>query len=170
MRKDDNGHQQLEDDNHPPVPLAERLGMLGAGVVDPVCDEGADTVEHLPEGHDLATDLWRSKLADVDGAGSKSQTLTDTDDDTTTDEGAKVAARSESLNQGCDDDHNGTGSHTDTTTGVVSKRSTHEPPSHDGTDGVGGIDGTNLLSVLLDRSATSVTQGGHQIQRTGLLK
>jgi hypothetical protein len=44
--------------------------MFGSGVADPVRDEGTDTVEHLPEGHDLSTNLWRSHLTNVDRAGS----------------------------------------------------------------------------------------------------
>lgn len=47
--QNEDGHQHLENDDHLPVPLAERFGVLGAGEVDPVGDEGADGVEHLPK-------------------------------------------------------------------------------------------------------------------------
>jgi hypothetical protein len=70
LRQDDDGHQNLEYDNHLPVPLAELLRMLGAGVVDPVCDEGTDRVEHLPEGHNLTTDLRGCEFSDIDGTSS----------------------------------------------------------------------------------------------------
>ena len=70
LRQDDDGHEDLEYDDHPPVPLAELLRVLGAGEVDPVSDEGTDRVEHLPEGHDHTTDFRGRKFTDVDGTSS----------------------------------------------------------------------------------------------------
>lgn len=64
---DQNGDQELEDDDQLPVPFTQSVNVLGAGVVDPEADERSNRVEHLPERHDLAPDLWRSQLPDVDG-------------------------------------------------------------------------------------------------------
>lgn len=65
-----------------PVPLSKGLRVLGTAIVDPIGNERADRIEHLPEGHDLAADLDWSQLADVDGASSQSQALPDTDERT----------------------------------------------------------------------------------------
>ena len=68
-------HEDLEYDDHLPVPLAEGLDVLCASIVDPVAtfpsarsvkivvvqsdlrNETSDTVESLPEGHDLSSNL-----------------------------------------------------------------------------------------------------------------
>lgn len=43
--------------------------MERAGIVDPVSNEGADGVEGLPECHDVASDLGRRHLTNVDRTG-----------------------------------------------------------------------------------------------------
>jgi hypothetical protein len=68
--EDEDGYEQLEYDNHPPVPLAQLDTVLGASEIHPVRNERADTVEHLPERHDSTTDLRRGKFSDVYRAGS----------------------------------------------------------------------------------------------------
>lgn len=70
LADDEDGHQQLEYDDQFPVPFAEALWVLGGGEADPVRNEGTDRVEHLPERHDLSTDLRRGEFTDVDGASS----------------------------------------------------------------------------------------------------
>ena len=65
--EDYGGDHELEDDNKSPVPLVEGLCVLGRGVGDPEADEGANRIEQLPEGHNFASNLRRSELADVYG-------------------------------------------------------------------------------------------------------
>jgi hypothetical protein len=55
---------------HLPVPVTQLRSVPGAGKVDPVGDKGSDGKEHLPERHDLASDVGRGHLADVDGTSS----------------------------------------------------------------------------------------------------
>lgn len=136
---DDDRHQHLENNDHLPVPLAQSGGVLGAGVVYPISDKGADTVEHLPERHDLSANLRRCKLADVDGAGCECKTLTDTDEDTTADEAAEVTLGREGLDEGCDDDEECTAGHANSATSIICEWTAHEPTSKDGADGVGGV-------------------------------
>jgi hypothetical protein len=59
--EDQNRDQELEDDDQLPIPFTQLLNVLGASVVDPEADERSNRVEHLPEGHDLAADLWRRR-------------------------------------------------------------------------------------------------------------
>lgn len=66
--KNYNRNQELEHDNHLPVPFTQLGNILCAGEVDPEADEGTNRIEHLPKGHDLSTDLSRCKLADIDRA------------------------------------------------------------------------------------------------------
>lgn len=54
---DEDGNHDLKDDNHAPVPLTERLAVLSAGIVDPIGDKGTHRVEHLPKGHNRASDV-----------------------------------------------------------------------------------------------------------------
>jgi hypothetical protein len=51
-------NKKLEDDNKLPIPLAQTCNVLGATKVDPEADERSNRVEHLPESHDLTTNLW----------------------------------------------------------------------------------------------------------------
>lgn len=51
------GNHDLKDDDHAPVPLAERFAIFSAGIVDPIGDKGTDGVEHLPKGHDRASNM-----------------------------------------------------------------------------------------------------------------
>ena len=122
LGEDDDGYHHLENDDHLPVPLAEFLRVLGGTEGDPVCNKRANGIEHLPEGHDLSTDLRRSKLSDINRTSSKSETLSYTDEDTTSDEDTDLSTRSECLHNGSDDDTDGPSSHTDSSSSEISKR------------------------------------------------
>lgn len=69
---DDDGDEHLEDDDELPVPVAKHLDVIGetGGVCDPVGNEGSDRVEELPEAHDLATNLRRCELSNIDRTSS----------------------------------------------------------------------------------------------------
>jgi len=77
--------------------------MLPASVVDPVSNERADRVEQLPEGHDLSADLGWRDFSNVDRTCCESNTLADTDQDSSEDKDAELMMRCERLNQGSDD-------------------------------------------------------------------
>ena len=149
--KNGDGNQELEDDDHFPVPFSEVLTMLLRGVADPVGNEGADGVEHLPEGHDLAADFGRSEFADVDGSGGQCNALSETNQDTATDEGADSASRCECLHEGCDNDEDAADGHANLSTCKVCNRATEEETADDGADGVGSVDATDSLRALFLR-------------------
>lgn len=86
---------------------------------NPVGDEAADAVEHLPAGHDVATDLRGRNLADVDGAGGESHALSETNDDTTGDEDSDLVVRGEGLHKGRDDGDEAADGHAPAATEVV---------------------------------------------------
>lgn len=88
-------------------------------------------------------------LSDVDRASGQSKTLSDTDDDTTTDEAANVATRRECLDEGGDNSKEGTSGHADSSASEISEGTTHEPSCNNGTDGVGGVDCSDSLCVGL---------------------
>jgi hypothetical protein len=70
LSKDNDWNEHLEYDDHLPVPISEGSRVLATSIVDPVCNEGTNGVEELPEGHDLASDFRRCNLANVDGSSS----------------------------------------------------------------------------------------------------
>jgi len=70
LSKDDDWDQHLEYNDHLPVPISELSRVLATSIVDPVCDEGTNGVEELPERHDRASDFWRCNLTDIDGSSS----------------------------------------------------------------------------------------------------
>ena len=78
--------------------------MLACSERDPIGNERTDRVKHLPEGHDLSTDLRGRKFSDVDGTSSEGKTLADTDDDTASDESTNLSTRSKCLHNSRDDD------------------------------------------------------------------
>lgn len=86
---------------------------------NPVGDEAADAVEHLPAGHDVAADLRGSNLADVHGAGGEGHALSETDDDTTGDEDSELVVRGEGLHEGCDDGDEAADGHAPAATELV---------------------------------------------------
>jgi hypothetical protein len=87
---DEDGHKELEYDDHLPVPFAETStagDVLLAAIVDPdlkmsalavvargvstvlTANERAYTVKGLPERHNLAANLLRGQLSNVDRSG-----------------------------------------------------------------------------------------------------
>lgn len=101
----------------------------------------------MPEGHDLASNLRRSQFTDVDGTSSESKTLGNTDDDTTTNEGADAVARGEGLDESRDNGEESSDSDTDTSTSKIGQWTTHEPTGCDSTNGVRCVDRTDQVAV-----------------------
>lgn len=71
------------------------------------------------------------------------------------------------MHEGSDDDENRSSSHADTTTSEVSKGTSEEETSYDGSDGVCGVDSSNGVRVRVVevgdpvfRSLDSVEDGG----------
>lgn len=121
--KDQNRNQKLENNNQSPVPLTQLGNIFSAGKVDPEADERSNRVEHLPESHDLTTDLWRSQFTNVDRARScknklsvpviettgstrltQCDTLANTNNASTGKEAGKIVVRSEGLHKGGNND------------------------------------------------------------------
>jgi len=80
---------------------------------------------------------------------TQSQTLTNSDNDTTGDKDSDIAPGSKALHKGSDDDCDSTRRHADTTASIVGKRTSHEPTGNYGSDGISSVDGTDGLSVLI---------------------
>ncbi len=88
------------------------------------------------------------KLASIDNLElTQCKTLAQTDDDTTSNEDTNVATGRERLHEGSDDDENGASGHADAATSIIGERSTHEETSHDRSNGVGSVDGTNGVGI-----------------------
>ncbi|KAI6761660.1 hypothetical protein HG531_002213 [Fusarium graminearum] len=111
---EETGDENLEDNNHAPVPLSELLTVLSASIVDPVGDEGTDRVEELPEGHDLTSNLSGRDFTDVDS------TLSNTNEDTAEDEDSKLTLRGKGLDDSCNNGDDASNSHTSTSTKPIS--------------------------------------------------
>lgn len=117
---DQDWNKHLEDDNKFPIPLSELLDVLASGVCNPEADEGTDGVEELPEGHDETTNLGWCHFTNVDWSSSESNTLTETNDHTTTDEDTEIVARSEGLHESGDDGEECTDEHSNSSTESIS--------------------------------------------------
>ena len=146
--EDDGRDEELENDNHFPVPFAEVLVVLLRCVADPVCNEGADRVEHLPEGHDLAANFWWSEFSNVDRSSGQCNTLPETDQDTAADKGRNAASRSERLHEGRDDDENTADGHAYLAACKVCDWTTEKESAYDGTHSVGGVDAADCFRAL----------------------
>ena len=75
------------------------------------------------------------------------KTLTQTNNDTTSDENTDVSTGRKCLHEGSDDDEYGSSGHANATTGIISKWSTKEETGYDSSDGVGSVDGSNGVGV-----------------------
>lgn len=66
--KNQSRDKKLENDNHLPIPFPQTPFTLRAGIIDPEADERPNRIKHLPEGHDLPTDVRWCEFADVNWA------------------------------------------------------------------------------------------------------
>lgn len=74
---------------------------------------------------------------------TQSKTLTNTNDDTSSDKDSNVATRRKRLHECGHDDESSTNSHTDATSRKVSKRASHEKSGDDSSDGVRSVDSSD---------------------------
>jgi len=79
---------------------------------------------------------------------TQSETLTDTNNDTTSNEAADITLWRKGLHKGCDDDSDSTRGHTNAATESIGNGSSHEPTRNDSTDGIGSVYCTDQLGVL----------------------
>lgn len=84
----------------------------------------------------------------VMGIHTQSNTLAHTNDDTPTNEAADIVPGRKCLHEGCNDNEKRARGHSSATAGEISERTTNEETCDDGSDGVGGVDGTLSLRVL----------------------
>jgi hypothetical protein len=106
----------------------------------PVSDKAPDAVEHLPEGHDLPTDVWRRYLIDVRRPSCESNALPNTNEHAATDEDADLAARSEALHESRNTHDSSACNHTDAAPEVVSNGTGGEPTSGNCADIIGRVE------------------------------
>jgi len=114
-----------------------------------VGNKGSDGVERLPEGHDSTTDVGRGEFTNVDGTRSQSNTLANTDEETTNQEDDELVVRRECLHECSDNDEATTDAHAGTTTEAIGDRSPEEEPRNNSSNSVGSVDRTDLLRVRL---------------------
>lgn len=74
---------------------------------------------------------------------TQGKTLANTDHDAASNKNTDVSSRSKSLHEGCDNDEGSASSHSDTSSSVISERTTHEETSNDSANGIRGVDGAN---------------------------
>lgn len=78
--------------------------------------------------------------------------MTNTDEDTTSNEDTNLTTGRKCLHKGCNHDTDGSRSHTNTATSEISEGTSHKETSNDSTDGVGSVDrsddiGTRVVVV-----------------------
>lgn len=137
---DEGGNKDLEENDNLPVPVAKLLVVVGAGIVDPVGDEATDRIVHLPESHDLSTDIGGRNLVDVDGSSSQSHALAQSNNDTSCDEQSNVVVGGKGLHKSGNDGHDATNCHTPSSTKVISQWPTDEEAGYDSADCVSSVD------------------------------
>ena len=115
--------------------------------IDPEADEATNRVEELPESHDLAADVRGCELSNVDWSSRQGYALSETDDTAADKESGETSTRTEGLYESGDNDQNATCCHANSSSKIVGDRTTEEPSSDDGTDGVGSVDATDGIVV-----------------------
>jgi hypothetical protein len=73
--------------------------------------------------------------------------LTQTNDDTTSNEDTDVSTGRKCLHEGSDDDENGSSGHANAAPSKISQRTTQEETSYDSSDGVCSVDGANGVGI-----------------------